>query len=348
MEKNDQLELDREKMFYRYCKGITNSRETELVETLIAHSQELTEELENVAEAVHFADRIKEVEKYNSSRSFVKVQRKIKNRYNKRKILLGISRVAAFFTIPLLISTFIFGTLLFNKYRIDSSEIIEVRSSTGTVSSFELPDGSKIWLNAESKLRYPSSFKGKAREVELEGEAFFEITSSLEHPFYVSTMSGVKVLAHGTQFNINTEDGEVETTLVEGKVDILLGKRLLKELVPGEKADFNPGKNQLEIRRVNTDEFTAWKDGKIIFRNAPLNEVFKQLSRKYNVDISLHDEKNIVDKYSARITFTDETIQQIFTYLEVAAPIKWTISTQKQKEDSTLTKQKIDVWIKSK
>ena len=95
-------------------------------------------------------------------------------------------------------------------------------------------------------------------------------------------------------------------------------------------------------------EKTAWKDGKIVFRNASLEDVFHQLSRRYNVDIVFHDDYKLSDGYRCRVTFTDETIQQIFGYLEIAAPIRWTVSTPVQKNDSTLVRQRVDVWLKKK
>ena len=142
-------------------------------------------------------------------------------------------------------------------------------------------------------------------------------------------------MAHGTRFNVNAYDEyeDIEAVLVEGKIDFLFSGKNLRELKSGEQAVFNKNTHSLVINPISIYEKTAWKDGKIVFRNASLEDVFHQLSRRYNVDI---------------VTFTDETIQQIFGYLEIAAPIRWTVSTPVQKNDSTLVRQRVDVWLKKK
>jgi ferric-dicitrate binding protein FerR (iron transport regulator) len=152
-------------------------------------------------------------------------------------------------------------------------------------------------------------------------------------------------MAYGTHFNVNTENNKVQTILAEGCVSMLTADRPATELRPGEQAIYDEITRKLSVSRINLYEKLAWKDGKIVFRNAQLKEVFRQLSRRYNVDIILHDKYNRSEKYSARVTFTDETIQQIFTYLEAAAPIKWKLSTPVQNTDFTLTRQQIDVWL---
>ena len=215
------------------------------------------------------------------------------------------------------------------------------------VTRLELPDHSKVCLNAGSTLRYPTVFTGNTREVELTGEGYFEVQSDKEHPFFVTTKSGLKVMAHGTQFNVNTYDEreEVEAILVEGLVDIHSYDKFIAELKPGERLSYNKRTNKYEIRKVNIYENTAWKDGKIVFRNTSLDDVFRVLGQRFNVEIVLHYQKK--DKeYNCWATFTDETIYQIFSYLEQATPIRWKVNAMKQNSDATFAKQRIDVWLK--
>jgi ferric-dicitrate binding protein FerR (iron transport regulator) len=236
--------------------------------------------------------------------------------------------------------------MAFHKGR---NEIVyaEVVSAPGLVTSFALPDQSKVWLNSNSRLRYPVSFDGNTRKVELEGEGYFEVESDRKRPFYVTTPSGMQVMAFGTRFNVNVQGNMTETILAEGRVALLDNDSLLKELLPGEEALFDNITGTLEMKSVNLSEKLAWKDGKIIFRNAPLDKVFEQLSKRYNVEIVFHDEYNLSEKYSSRrVTFTNETIQQILSYLEIAAPLEWKISPTVQNGDSTLVRQRIDVWLK--
>jgi len=344
----EDLNIDREVLFFRYSSGIATSEEKELVDKLIADSENTYKELKAVQSVVDIKKRIREIETYNISGGYEKVRRGIRETDRKRKFVSILSRVAAILAFPLLISTFTLGYIAFNKEQ--ETEIIytEVISAPGLVSYLQLPDKSKVWLNSNSKLRYPNRFTNTIREVELEGEGYFEVESDKEHPFYVTTASDVKVMAYGTRFNINTDEHKIETILAEGKVAVFQLDNFLTELKPGEQGSFDKESAILDISEISLLEKLAWKDGKIIFRNAPLDEVFRQLSKRYNVDIILHDEHNQSGKYLSRVTFTDETIQQIFSYLEIAAPIEWKLSTPVQNNDSTLVKQRIDVWLKKR
>ena len=152
-----------------------------------------------------------------------------------------------------------------------------------------LADGTKVWLNSASRLIYPQSFMGKERRVVLSGEAFFDVTHDAERPFIVETSRmNVKVL--GTRFNVNDYDDneEVSTTLVNGSVEIISGDQQAFRLVPGEQAY---GKeNELEKREVNVRLYTSWIDGKFLFNNTELEEIAKQISRWYDVEIFFSSE----------------------------------------------------------
>ena len=152
-----------------------------------------------------------------------------------------------------------------------------------------LADGTKVWLNSASRLIYPQSFMGKERRVVLSGEAFFDVAHDAERPFVVETSRmNVKVL--GTRFNVNDYDDneEVSTTLVNGSVEIVSGDQQAFRLVPGEQAY---GKeNELEKREVNVRLYTSWIDGKFLFNNTELEEIAKQISRWYDVEIFFSSE----------------------------------------------------------
>ncbi|MDR2919253.1 MAG: FecR domain-containing protein [Tannerella sp.] len=338
--------IDREILFFRYAAGLASEIEKSQVEELIAGSPEMAGELDAVREALKISRKIHEMESYDIHAGYRELRDVIKKTGKRKQLIRFLSRAAAILTIPLLITTLTFGYLAFHK---TPEEIVyaEVVSAPGLISRFELPDKSKVWLNSNAMLRYPVHFNGKAREVELEGEGYFEVQSDKEHPFYVKTTSGTKIMAYGTRFNVNAGGELVEAVLAEGKVAVSYGDQL-QEVNPGEKISIDSKTKEITIEEVNLYEKLAWKDGKIIFRNAPLNEVFDQLSKRYNVDIILHDEYNQSGRYLSRVTFTDETIQQIFSYLEIAAPIEWKISAPVKNNDSTLTKQRIEVWLKKK
>lgn len=338
---------DREILLFRYALGVADEEEKNRVEELVADSKEVVAELDAVKEAISLRKKIHEMESYDITSGYKDVRHIIRKNQQRNRIIRFLSRTAAILTIPLLITTLIFGYLAFHKTP-EEIVYVDIVSAPGLVSRFELPDKSKVWLNSNATLRYPVQFDKAKREVKLTGEGYFEVQSDKEHPFYVTTASGMKIMAYGTQFNVNTKGEVTETTLAEGKVSVFYNDQSLRELNPGEQVSYYNETGQLITKEVSLYEKLAWKDGKIIFRNAPLDEVFEQLSKRYHVDIVLHDEHNQSGRYLSRVTFTDETIQQIFSYLEIAAPIEWKVSTPVKNQDSTLTRQKIEVWLKKK
>lgn len=161
-------------------------------------------------------------------------------------------------------------------------------TSRGAQVQVVLPDHTRIWVNAASSLKFPSIFTGKKRHVELDGEAYFEVSKNKFFPFEVQTrLQQVQVL--GTHFNIcsYTDEPNTRTTLLEGKVKVLDRRRnngvILK---PGEQASLNAHKD-LEVRAVDAEDAIAWKSGLFQFRNSDLESVSRQLARWYGVDFKL-------------------------------------------------------------
>lgn len=159
-----------------------------------------------------------------------------------------------------------------------------------------LPDGSKVWLNAASRIRYPLVFSATAREVEVNGEAYFEIAKQLNGtkrvPFVVHVVESagnskqdVEVL--GTHFNINSYDDEVSvnTTLLEGRIKITQQASSPVILNPGDQAQAIAGKSLRVLNNVDVDEVVAWKNGLFLMTKAPIHVVLRQLARWYDVEL---------------------------------------------------------------
>ncbi len=189
----------------------------------------------------------------------------------------------------------------------------------GGKTHFILPDGSGVWVNSGSTFNYPSRFS-KQRIVELQGEAYFEVTPN-SSAFIVKTSYGeVEVL--GTEFNVKAYENEsFEATLVAGSVIFTNKYGKKAELVPGTQVIFDSEKFRRRV--VETDLFTAWKDGQLIFRNTPLGMMISRLERWYNVDIDLklHDEsvKNL--KFTATIEF--ESFSEVLELIQVTTPVEY-------------------------
>lgn len=147
-----------------------------------------------------------------------------------------------------------------------------------------LSDGSKVWLNAASSIKFPTKFKGAERNVELIGEAYFEISKNKDMPFNV-VANGTKVIVLGTHFNVAAYRGEggVKTTLVEGSVALNKGK-VTTLLKPGQQGVATSG-GSFDVTEADVKSVMAWKNGYFMFNNADLPDVMRQLSRWYDVDV---------------------------------------------------------------
>ncbi len=148
-----------------------------------------------------------------------------------------------------------------------------------------LPDGSLVWLNAASSIRYPTTVTGTQRNVEITGEAYFEVAKNPSKPFIV-TANGMQAEVLGTHFNINSyaDESSVKTTLLEGAVQIKKGV-LQAVLKPGQQAQLNESSELKILNNVNVDDVVAWKNGFILFKSADLKTIMRQVSRWYDVDV---------------------------------------------------------------
>lgn len=286
-------------------------------------------------------DDIKEMEAIDVVNAYRQAQVKIRNN-ERKKIHNQLMRCAAFLTIPLLLTSFVFGYLYFVEPE-EEVKYAEVTSTMGTVTRYELPDNTVVWLNSGTTLRYPTVFKKDNRSVELKGEAYFEVEVDHKRPFWVHTPSGLSVYVYGTKFNIAAyeDDSYIETVLEKGRVNIVTPERETIIMTPGEQLLYDKQTSKFEKEKVDVYGKVAWKEGKMIFRNASLEEILKRLERHFNVDIEFNNHSG--KTYNYRATFRQETLTQILDYLAKSANLKWKIQTPEQQEDDTLTKTKIIV-----
>ncbi|MCL1666550.1 DUF4974 domain-containing protein [Elizabethkingia ursingii] len=148
-----------------------------------------------------------------------------------------------------------------------------------------LSDGTKVWLNAESSLKYPAKFAGSERYVELQGEGYFEVANNIAKPFIVAS-NGQQVKVLGTKFNINSYANEptIRTTLLSGQVELLSSRnKATVVLNPGQQAKLV--RDGFEVRSVETDAFIAWTANEFRFKGASLQDVFRQVERWYDVEV---------------------------------------------------------------
>jgi len=192
----------------------------------------------------------------------------------------------------------------------------------GKTANLTLADGTKVWLNAGSRLVFPLAFEKSTREVFLEGEAFFDVYHNTEKPFKVLTHD-MKFTVLGTSFNINAyrDEFKTEAVLVDGSLKVENKATFNKKqvtLVPGQKSAYHAGVEQLRVADVNTEYYTAWKEGYLMMRQNSIASVVKRLERFYHQEVKISDEvlhKN--HKITGKLILTENKEQAFAALCEI-------------------------------
>lgn len=223
--------------------------------------------------------------------------------------------------------------LIYKAEKKQSTEVLynSLSTSKGGNISIQLADGTKVWLNALSSLKYPAAFTGNERVVELTGEAYFEVAhsqllSAKKIPFRVKLTNGSQIEVLGTHFNIMAYDNEpeVKTTLLKGKVRVSTAAGE-KVLAPGQQAIVK-GNTDISVNGVNTEEAIAWKNNLFWFENTDMQTVMRQVSRWYDVDI-VFEEK--VDKHITGTLPKNAGMATLLKVMEESGGIHFTINGKK-------------------
>ncbi len=175
-----------------------------------------------------------------------------------------------------------------NDRSLEYNEIIVPRFAEYQIN---LEDGTKVWLNSETKLRFPLVFGDKERIVYVSGEAYFQVTHNANKPFIVNINDNTKVKVLGTEFNIRTyEEGNSLSTLISGSIEFI-HKGATRIINPGENCSINNATGEIVVSEADTMRAVAWKNGEFVFRNETLENIIKELSRWYKVDVSYENEE---------------------------------------------------------
>lgn len=275
----------------------------------------------------------------------------IRRRSRRQSITGYLLRAAAVLFLPLLALTVLNWDIIFSTNK-NKRLTAELYAPKGARIEFSLPDGSTGWLNGGSTISFPSTFKGRNRLISLKGEAFFNVISDHKRPFIVQT-SNIMVKAYGTAFNVLDYDdvSNAEVTLVSGEVEVFReneqGKlQSLKKMEPNTHCLINFVDNNVETSHIGTADYTSWKEGKLVFRNDPMQTVIKKLERWYNVDIEIRDQELFSHKYHA--TFEDESFEEVLRLISLTTPMKYEIRSRQRNSDYEYPRKKAIIFLKDK
>ena len=326
-----------------FLNGQLPQDQSEEVTAWFNQNDETKKELAQLEVIWGLNDRLDQMEKIDKQAAKNKIDSRLKPLQSQWKIFVhSFQRVAAILILPILLLT---SYLLF-QYAKPGTASQEIVAAFGTRSSLVLPDGSKVWLNSGSKLSYGKDFNKAKRTVHLDGEAFFEVAANKSKPFDVVTPV-FTVRAVGTEFNVfSYDEDEFETSLEKGITQLFRSgqkqdSQPLHIMAPGQRAVFNKAEGKLKLTETDVKQFSSWREGKLTFKDTPMNEVIMKLRRWFNIDIELKDTRLLQYRYTA--VFENETIQQVMEMLRFSSPITYKIIPGEKRPDNTWAKTKIEI-----
>ena len=218
--------------------------------------------------------------------------------------------------------------LNYTTAKVQGEELVynTMRIPVGGFYQLALSDGSKVWLNSMTELRFPVAFTGEERKVYLTGEAYFEVAPDSKHPFIVVTEEGMEVKVYGTEFNMSTyQHGVVQTVLVSGKVGIRVnatGKEVM--LAPKQMAEYSEKTGMVRVEEADPYRYIAWKDGEFVFERETIEEIMERLGRWYDVKV-FYENESLKQKRFTGVIGRYENIEQVLRLIEGPATLRFEV-----------------------
>jgi transmembrane sensor len=246
-------------------------------------------------------------------------------------------RIAGIIMLPLVI---FFGIQAYNETHLKKETWVEIKAPAWTRAQFGLPDGTTGWLNSNSSIKYNGNFITN-RQLTLTGEAFFDVYKDQERPFCVNT-NKINVVVLGTRFNIASYEDEnnVEVVLEEGKL-VFNNRDMNKsiEMNPNDLVTYDKISGVISTEIVQPHKYLSWTEGKLVFRNDPLDVVARRLERWYNIDVEING--SFPEDLRLRATFIDEGLEEVLVLLRRSLHVDYKIENGNIKPDEIYTKKKV-------
>lgn len=265
---------------------------------------------------------------------------------NHKKRFLHWRQIAAIFIFQIMLTSIV-AYFLHQQKQPQQTSYAEIQCPLGARIKFSLPDGSTGFLNSGSTLKYPVQFATN-RNIDLYGEAWFDVAHDEKHPFFVNT-NNLDVEVLGTHFNVISypKENTEEIILENGSVKVLNDNlEVLSVLKPDQRLVYKIDEKIYWKEDIDVRQYLGWTKGMLVFRNESMSQVSKRLGRWYNIDIEIKD-KELLD-YSFRATFIDEPLEEVLKILAKTTPIKYRITKRKQNSQHIYAKKKVDLYFDKK
>lgn len=267
---------------------------------------------------------------YDIEKSYKQLQKKIEIEEAKEHRL----RINQFFKYAAIFIVLLGIPLFFYLNRQPEQMVLSVQelkytsvvADNGQTSKIILPDSSVVWLNSGTKLTYNNGYSFDNRDLVLEGQAFFSVTRNEMIPLTVAC-SEIKVKVLGTKFDVEAypDESKINVVLESGQVKLEHNQieSFNLKMEPGERAQYNVETKKFLVDKVETEDFTNWKEGYLVFRDSPMSEVIEKLERKFDVNIVIKSKRGENSKFNAK--FKDEKLSEILDYIEYSCSYHYRI-----------------------
>jgi transmembrane sensor len=335
-------DLDSEKLI-SYFRGKHSDNDASYVDNVFCDNKkekELKRFLERQFDELLPED---EMEKKNLDHILYKIHFDINTRLSSQKslpfdrIIKWTLRIAAIVMLPLLI---FLGIRSNRTVNLKKEAWVEIKAPAWAKVQFSMPDGTTGWLNSNSSIKYKGNFDSD-RQVTLTGEAFFDVFKDKKRPFRVNA-NEVTVKVLGTRFNIASYNNEknIEVVLEEGKLEINNNqKNKPYTMKPNDLVIYDKTLKDFSTEVVQPHKYLSWTEGKLVFRNDPIDVIARRLERWYNIDVEING--NFAEDLRLRATFIDEGLKEVLDLLKRSLPIDYKIENGIIQADGTYRKTKV-------
>lgn len=267
---------------------------------------------------------ISEIDSVDVDKAFARVSERLHKKMQVLQFVKQVQKIAALLLIPVLVGGLYYIRRINVPGNTFSASSCYAESPAGMRSRIILPDSSIVWLNSGSCITYSIPFTESNRSVLLKGEAYFEVAQLHNAPFYVkSDKVLVKVLGTKFDFRAFNEESKTEVVLEEGKIELSFlenhaGKKWA--IMPGTRAVVDNRNGNVKMENGDTEQFTSWRKGRMIFDNTPFEEVEKQIERFYGTEIMVKNPE--IYRYRITTKFDNETLNDVLEMLAISSPIR--------------------------
>lgn len=326
----------------RYFANEATPEERLSIEKWIAESDGNKLLVQNAYNLLYTSDTLCLMNEIDADAVLKKIKIKIKKTNQPDNLFVWSQKVINVLFFPLLISVCMYFIPAKEQVR-----YMEAYASSGLISTIELSDGSKVWLNSGSYIKYPVEFKGKKREVFVTGEAYFSVMKDDDKRFVVRTLDDISVEVVGTEFNIDAYEtnDKITTTLIEGKICLYhtdSNKTIKKySMTPNQQIIFKRGTHEFMRSPTYIYKDIAWKNGRILFRNTTFDEALWILSKRFNVEFTVKNESLHNNSFTG--SFTDQNLTRILEHFKISSGINYSQQQIVNEEGETL-KTRIELY----